>query len=187
MFGQNINYIFVILHIIFSFARQQVESLLLRVGQAPSSSMENALSPSLKALIANKLLQHSDDNVKVAVGSCISEITRITAPEAPYDDDQMKVCTIVFYFRISIDLTIMPFMKDISKSIECYQCNFLQDVFQLIVSAFENLHDKLSQSYAKRISILETVARVRSCVVMLDLECDALILEMFWHFLKTIR
>ncbi|XP_027903967.1 uncharacterized protein LOC114163817 [Vigna unguiculata] len=129
----------------------QVESLLLRVGQAPSSSMENALSPSLKALIANKLLQHSDDNVKVAVGSCISEITRITAPEAPYDDDQMK------------------------------------DVFQLIVSAFENLHDKLSQSYAKRISILETVARVRSCVVMLDLECDALILEMFWHFLKTIR
>ncbi|KAH1124425.1 hypothetical protein GYH30_014244 [Glycine max] len=129
----------------------QVECCLSRVEQSPIDSMQNALSPSLKALIADKLLSHSDDDVKVAVASCISEITRITAPEAPYDDAQMK------------------------------------DVFQLIVSSFENLHDKLSQSYAKRTSILETVAKVRSCVVMLDLECDTLILEMFQHFFKNIR
>ncbi|KAK7352647.1 hypothetical protein VNO80_18071 [Phaseolus coccineus] len=128
-----------------------VESFLSRVEQSPSNSMQIALSPSLKALIADKLLRHSDDDVKVAVASCISEITRITAPEAPYDDDQMK------------------------------------EVFQVIVSSFENLHDKLSRSYAKRTSILETVAKVRSCVVMLDLECDALILEMFQHFFKAIR
>jgi len=63
----------------------------------------------------------------------------------------------------------------------------MQEVFQLIVSSFENLHDKLSRSYSKMISILDTVAKVRSCVVMLDLECDALILEMFQHFLKAIR
>ncbi|CAJ1973647.1 unnamed protein product [Sphenostylis stenocarpa] len=129
----------------------EVESFLSRVEQSPSNSMQIALSPSLKALIGDKLLKHSDDDVKVAVASCISEITRITAPEAPYDDDQMK------------------------------------EVFQLIVSSFENLHDKLSRSYAKRTSILETVAKVRSCVVMLDLECDVLILEMFQHFFKAIR
>ncbi|KAK8469497.1 hypothetical protein PHAVU_004G085694 [Phaseolus vulgaris] len=64
--------------------------------------MQNALSPSLKALIADQLLRHSDKDVKVVVASCFSEITRITAPEAPYDDDQMK------------------------------------EVFQLIVSSFEN-------------------------------------------------
>ncbi|XP_044471482.1 muscle M-line assembly protein unc-89 isoform X2 [Mangifera indica] len=63
----------------------------------------------------------------------------------------------------------------------------LDEVFQLIVSSFENLSDKSSRSYAKRTSILETVAKVRSCVVMLDLECDTLIIEMFRHFLKTIR
>lgn len=56
--------------------------------------MQNALSPSLKALIAEKLIKHSDVDVKVAVAACISEITRITAPDAPYDDDQMKVCAI---------------------------------------------------------------------------------------------
>ncbi|KAE8656633.1 transcription initiation factor TFIID subunit 5-like isoform X1 [Hibiscus syriacus] len=129
----------------------QVESCLSRVEQSPSQSMQNALSPSRKALIAEHLFRHPDDDVKVAVAACISEITRITAPDAPYDDDQMR------------------------------------DVFQLIVSSFENLSDKCSRSYIKRTSILETVAKVRSCVVMLDLECDDLIVEMFQHFLKAIR
>ncbi|WVZ19027.1 hypothetical protein V8G54_006349 [Vigna mungo] len=129
----------------------QVESCLSRVEQSPTVSMQNALSPSLKAMVGDQLLRHSDNDVKVAVASCISEITRISAPDAPYDDDQMK------------------------------------EVFHLIVSSFENLHDKLSRSYAKRMSILETVAKVRSCVVMLDLECDALISDMFQHFLKGVR
>ncbi|KAH9616280.1 hypothetical protein KSS87_014641 [Heliosperma pusillum] len=128
-----------------------VESLLLNVEQSPSESMREALDPSTNALIAEELLRHSDTDVKVAVASCISEITRITAPEAPYADDVMK------------------------------------EVFQLIVSCFEELDDKSSCSYIKRISILETLARVRSCVVMLDLECDNLIVEMFRHFFRTIR
>ncbi|KAB2024929.1 hypothetical protein ES319_D06G118200v1 [Gossypium barbadense] len=129
----------------------QVESCLSRVEQSPSQAMQNALSPSLKALVAEQLLRHPDNDVKVAVAACVSEITRITAPEAPYDDDQMG------------------------------------EIFQLIVSSFEHLSDKSSRSFIKRISILETVAKVRSCVVMLDLECDALIIEMFQHFLKEIR
>ncbi|RRT60436.1 hypothetical protein B296_00044986 [Ensete ventricosum] len=53
--------------------------------------MSNALRPSMKALVVKELLRHSDIDVKVAVASCVSEITRITAPEAPYDDDLMKV------------------------------------------------------------------------------------------------
>ncbi|XP_070033833.1 sister chromatid cohesion protein PDS5 homolog C-like isoform X1 [Nicotiana tomentosiformis] len=129
----------------------QVESSLSKVDQSPAKSMHDALSPLMKALVATDLLRHSDLDVKVAVASCISEITRITAPDAPYDDEKMK------------------------------------DVFQLIVSSFENLHDQSSRSYNKRVLILETVAKVRSCVVMLDLECDKLITEMFQHFLKAIR
>ncbi|KAL9677179.1 hypothetical protein QQ045_005407 [Rhodiola kirilowii] len=128
-----------------------VEVYLSRVEQSPSIAILNALSPTLKALVGDELFRHADVDVKVSVASCISEITRITAPEVPYYDDQMK------------------------------------EVFQLIVSSFESLADKSSKSYIKRISILETVAKVRSCVVMLDLECDDLILEMFRHFIKAIR
>lgn len=63
--------------------------------------MQVALCPLTRALIADELLRHSDVDVKVAVASCISEITRITAPDAPYDDDRMKVVwrfLIVNYF-----------------------------------------------------------------------------------------
>ncbi|KAM0939140.1 putative sister chromatid cohesion protein Pds5 [Dioscorea sansibarensis] len=127
------------------------ESFLVRVDQSPSPSMSAALNPVINALVSEELFKHLDLNVKVGVASCISEITRITAPEAPYNDDLMKV------------------------------------VFHKIVETFQKLDDTSSRSYTKRVSILETVAKVRSCVVMLDLECDALILEMFHHFLKTIR
>ncbi|GAB2286570.1 hypothetical protein Dimus_020967 [Dionaea muscipula] len=129
----------------------RIEICLSRVEQSPSESLLKRLAPFIKALVADELLRHADVDVRVAVAACISEITRITAPEAPYDDDQMK------------------------------------DVFQLIVSSFERLYDKSSRSYNKRAAILEIVAKVRSCVVMLDLECDELILAMFDHFLKSIR
>ncbi|GJW21341.1 reverse transcriptase domain-containing protein, partial [Tanacetum coccineum] len=119
----------------------QVERLLSKVDQSPKKTMLDALKPSMKALIQDDLLRHSDVDVKVAAASCISEITRITAPDAPYDDDQMR------------------------------------DVFQLIVSSFEDLADQSSRSYIRRASILETVSKVRSCVIMLDLECDRMIEE----------
>ncbi|CAL0323149.1 unnamed protein product [Lupinus luteus] len=130
---------------------QQVESCLELVDQSPTGPVQAAMAPLAVALIGENLLRHVDIDVKVIVASCISEITRISAPEAPLDDDQMK------------------------------------EAFQLIVSSFENLHDISSRSYRKRTGILETVSKVRSCVVMLDLECDDLILEMFQHFLKEIR
>ncbi|KVH89310.1 hypothetical protein Ccrd_008702, partial [Cynara cardunculus var. scolymus] len=118
-----------LVHLIMSFvcAAQQVEKLLSKVDQSPKKPMLDALKPSTKALIQDGLSRHSDVDVKVAVASCISEITRITAPNAPYTDDQMR-----------------------------------------------------------RASILETVSKVRSCVIMLDLECDGLIVEMFEHFPKSV-
>ncbi|WJX16221.1 Sister chromatid cohesion protein PDS5 C [Trifolium repens] len=129
----------------------KVGSCLQKVEQSPTESMQNALSPSVKALVDDKLIKHSNVDVKVALTSCLSEITRITAPNAPYDDRQMK------------------------------------EILKLIVSSFENLHDNSSRSYEERIWTLEVFEKVRLFVEMLNLECDALILEMFQHFFKTIR
>ncbi|KAG9155985.1 hypothetical protein Leryth_012055 [Lithospermum erythrorhizon] len=128
-----------------------VDNALGKVEQSPGKAMHDALTSLRKALVSDELLGHLDTDVKVFVASCISEITRITAPDAPYDDEDMK------------------------------------RVFQLIVSSFEDLSDQSSRSYNKRVSILETVAKVRSCVIMLDLECDDLISEMFQIFFRTIR
>ncbi|KAJ4837482.1 hypothetical protein Tsubulata_038176 [Turnera subulata] len=103
-----------------------VEHLLINVEQAPSRSMQDALLPPMKALISSALLSHSDADVKVSVASCVSEITRITAPDAPYNDEQMKV------------------------------------YFEFVVEALESLSHASSFCYKKSISILETIAKVRS-------------------------
>ncbi|KAK6140819.1 hypothetical protein DH2020_025436 [Rehmannia glutinosa] len=68
----------------------KIEELLSKVEQSPAKSMQASLSPLMKALVVEDLVKHSDVDVKVGVASCISEITRITAPDAPYDDDKMK-------------------------------------------------------------------------------------------------
>ncbi|CAL4968273.1 unnamed protein product [Urochloa decumbens] len=129
---------------------KEVEDCLLKVEQSPPESTSDAIRPATEALVKKELLGHTDPNVRLAVASCISEITRITAPDAPYDDDAMR------------------------------------DVFSLIVGAFQHLDDTQSPFFGRRMSILDTVAKVRSCVVMLDLECDELITDMFHHFLRTV-
>ncbi|XWS19147.1 hypothetical protein CRYUN_Cryun32bG0107100 [Craigia yunnanensis] len=135
----------------FIMLLDKVENLLTSVDQAPPRSMQKALLPVMKALISDALLRHSDMDVKVSVVSCITEITRITAPDAPYNDERMK------------------------------------EIFQLTIAAFKNLSNVASRCYTKAVSILDTFARVRLCLVMLDLECDELIIEMFQQFLKRIR
>lgn len=59
--------------------------------QTRSTSIDKVLLPAMTALISDQLLKHSDLDVKISVVACITEITRITAPDAPYNDDQMKV------------------------------------------------------------------------------------------------
>ena len=90
-------------------------------------------------------------DVKVSVLSCIIEITKITAPNAPYKDEQMK------------------------------------EIYQLILAAFENMSHVSTRSYKKVVSILDTIAKFKLCLVMLDLKCDALVVELFQSFLKIIR
>jgi hypothetical protein len=49
----------------------------------------------MKTLIFDELLRHTDDNVKVSITACITEVARITAPNAPYEDEQMKVLVLI--------------------------------------------------------------------------------------------
>ncbi|CAN6201777.1 unnamed protein product [Urochloa humidicola] len=120
------------------------------IEQSPGSSVMEAVQPSLKAVTREEFLKHEDEDVQVLLATCFCEITRITAPDAPYDDD------------------------------------VLRDVFYLIVGTFRGLNDVNSQTFGRRVAILETVARYRACVVMLDLECDDLITDMFRTFLEVV-
>ncbi|XP_068641410.1 sister chromatid cohesion protein PDS5 homolog A-like isoform X2 [Aristolochia californica] len=125
---------------------KQAATCLSELDQSPPPGIVDSMQPCLNAIAKAELLKHQDRDVKVLVATCICEITRITAPEAPYSDD------------------------------------ILRDIFHLIVGIFKGLGDVHAPSFGRRVVILETLARYRSCVVMLDLECDDLVNALFSTF-----
>jgi hypothetical protein len=108
------------------------------------------MRPSKDALVTPKYMRSRYAEVRLQVLNCLSKITKITAPNQPYEDDLMK------------------------------------DVLDLIVKSFKDLGKMNSPSFAIRVSVLETVAEVRSCVIMLDLELNDLIIEMFEYFFSAV-
>ena len=68
-----------------------------------------------------------------------------------------------------------------------YKDKQMKEIFQFIVATFGNMSNVSTHSYKKVVAILDTIAKVKLCLVMLDLECDALVVEMFQSFLKIIR
>ncbi|KAL8137067.1 hypothetical protein V2J09_003068 [Rumex salicifolius] len=130
---------------------EELELILSKVEQSPSNTIQEALLPSMKALISEQVLKNSDSDVKINVAVCFNEIMRITAPDSPYDDCRMK------------------------------------EIFELLVASFDKLSLPSGRSYSKALAIIDNMAKVRSCVMMLDLECSNLIIEMFEHFKKHLR
>ncbi|CAN8305043.1 unnamed protein product [Cochlearia groenlandica] len=128
----------------------EIASLLSTVAQDPIESVQRAFLPSMKALMSVDLLKNPDSDVRVLVVSCLTDIMRITAPEAPFNDDQMK------------------------------------EIFEATVEAFGKLADASCRSYKKAEVILATFTKFRLSLVMLDLECDDLVLKMVRQFLKII-
>ncbi|KAL3613623.1 hypothetical protein CASFOL_042548 [Castilleja foliolosa] len=128
-------------------------SLLAKVWQQPPVSTCFSLLPTMKALVTDEVLRHKDVDVHVAVASCFNELTRITCPDPPYDDDVMM------------------------------------DFFRLFMVAFRQLSSCESdgQNYSRALLILETMAKVRSFLMLLDIDSDGLIVEMFQLFLTIVK
>ncbi|KAE9599128.1 hypothetical protein Lalb_Chr15g0088251 [Lupinus albus] len=129
----------------------QATACLGELYQSPEASILTSMKPFFDTIVKPELLKHEDGDVKLLVATSLCEITRITAPEAPYSDDVLK------------------------------------DIFQLIVSTFSGLSDTSSPSFGQRVVILETLAKYKSCVVMLDLECDDMVNDIFYTFFTVAR
>ncbi|KAF2288817.1 hypothetical protein GH714_015036 [Hevea brasiliensis] len=69
---------------------KQAAVCLSETEQSPSATMMESMQPFSNAIVKPELLKHPDRDVKLLVATCICEITRITAPEAPYSDDVLK-------------------------------------------------------------------------------------------------
>lgn len=168
---------------------QQGATALSACDQSPSKSVLLSMQPFMDAVVKPELLKHQDGDVKLLVATCICEITRITAPEAPYGDDVLKV---VFKNGNNMIIAISGLARSfLLSSHVCLIINQIaftfQDIFHLIVSTFSGLSDTSEPSFGRRAVILKTLADFRSCVVMLDLECNDLINKMFTTILAGAR
>lgn len=52
---------------------------------------------------------------------------------------------------------------------------------------FADLADTASPFFSKRVKVLDTVAQLRCCVLMLEINCVGLVLEMFNVFFSVVR
>ncbi|KAM3683139.1 hypothetical protein ACB098_12G123600 [Castanea mollissima] len=68
-----------------------------------------------------------------------------------------------------------------------FEDKYLRDIFKLIVSIFAELADTSSPHFSRRVKILETIARCKCWVIMLDINCNDLVLEMFNTFFSVVR
>lgn len=78
--------------------------------------------------------------------------------------------------------TLLDFSSSLTQTIHLFQ-----EIFKLIVSTFAELADTTSPFFSRRVKILETVAQCKCCVIMLDIDCDDLVLEMFNIFFLVVR
>ncbi|XP_047317531.1 sister chromatid cohesion protein PDS5 homolog A-like isoform X2 [Impatiens glandulifera] len=66
-----------------------------------------------------------------------------------------------------------------------YSDDVLRDIFRLIVSTFSGLKDSSDPFFEKRVVILDMLATYKSCIVLLDLDFDELVNEIFNSFLDV--
>ncbi|KAJ8436109.1 hypothetical protein Cgig2_017092 [Carnegiea gigantea] len=91
-----------------------------------------------------------------------------------------------FDVQISLALYLFELIR-ITAPNSPFEDELMKKPFRVIVSTFEALFDSDDKSYHKRLRILESMSRVRSYVVLLDIKCDALFLDMFYHLVASIK
>ena len=65
--------------------------------------------------------------------------------------------------------------------------DFLQEIFRLFISIFADLTETSSPYLTRRMKILESVAALRCSMIMLNIGCEDLILDMVKIFFTSVR
>ncbi|XP_019257336.1 PREDICTED: sister chromatid cohesion protein PDS5 homolog A isoform X3 [Nicotiana attenuata] len=62
-----------------------------------------------------------------------------------------------------------------------------RDIFRLLVNIFAELDDTKNPYFSMRVQLLETVAKLRFCLIMLDIGCEDLVKKLFKNFFAVLR
>lgn len=67
---------------------------------------KNSLNDVAKELVHSKIMRHSSQSVRALAACCLADMLRLYAPDAPYDDPELKVHWILF-LAIPFILTLL--------------------------------------------------------------------------------
>ncbi|XP_050230746.1 sister chromatid cohesion protein PDS5 homolog C-like isoform X1 [Mercurialis annua] len=167
----------------------RVECDLSKVDQSPHGSMAASLSLLKILLVSDKLLRHSDTDVKVSVAACISQIIRITAPDAPYDATKMKE---IFYLIVAT----FPKLSHMSSSFYSKAVSVLVTLAStraVVMMMDLHCHALISQMFQLFLLITRSndsdavSAAMASIMTITILESDDISLEIFSPLLISVR
>ncbi|BBN15540.1 hypothetical protein MPTK1_6g20380 [Marchantia polymorpha subsp. ruderalis] len=150
--------------------REQIEEMLVDIGkQLGLPQPKRGLLSILKkaALLLQDLKQYPPTSTMRAVEACAGALA--IAPLLNHRDEHVKLL---------VAFCITEVMR-IAAPHSPYDDGTLMSMFCLLVNVFEGVNDIASPWYPRRIRILESVAHVESCVIMLDLNCVDLLLKLF--------
>ncbi|GFP93151.1 sister chromatid cohesion protein pds5 homolog b, partial [Phtheirospermum japonicum] len=171
---------------------QNLDHVLLHTIQDLKVQFEEAIKPSKDALIANEFIRHAEMDVRVSVVSCISEIVRISAPDDPYEDDQMRE-----FFQVAVgafeSLSCMSgraytkavsILRTISYSQSCVLMLDLR-MHDLIHQMFHTFFNVIRASHSNAIfSDMENIMRL---IIRDDVDCDESALELAKIILANLK
>ncbi|KAG6507208.1 hypothetical protein ZIOFF_032549 [Zingiber officinale] len=121
----------------------------------------------------SKLNQSS--SLQISLGPLTNSLSHINLLQ--HKDKEVKLLVAVCLSEIMRILAPnAPFTDEIFKH-----------VFRLIIDTFMDLVDTASPYFTRRTKILESVATLKCCVIMLDIDCEDLVLDMFKVIFSVIR
>ncbi|XP_042393819.1 sister chromatid cohesion protein PDS5 homolog A-A-like isoform X1 [Zingiber officinale] len=121
----------------------------------------------------SKLNQSS--SLQISLGPLTNSLSHINLLQ--HKDKEVKLLVAVCLSEIMRILAPnAPFTDEIFKH-----------VFRLIIDTFMDLGDTASPYFTRRTKILESVAALKCCVIMLDIDCEDLVLDMFKVIFSVIR
>ncbi|CAL9070064.1 unnamed protein product [Musa banksii] len=131
-----------------------------------------------------KLLKEAEDalsklnqssTLQIALGLLSHSLSQINLLQ--HKDKEVRLLVAVCFSEIIRILAPEPPFSD----------EIFMHIFRLIIGTFIDLADTASPYFTRRTKILESFAALRCCVIMLDMGCEDLVLEMFKVFFSVVR